>query len=174
MKDKINMETDIGKMIGDINNLDWMDFEKMKNDITFGTSIMNEKIFLIVKYEIEISNNKFKKGIQCFVYDFNKWTTLENGINFMETDMKMSPSQFNLMKNIISEKIDTIKETHKPLGNNYIGKKIAIPSLWKKIKAVRKIERNWLICRYDPRYKMCEKVLFNNIEEARQEYLSSL
>lgn len=168
------METDIGKMIGDINNLDWMDFEKMENDITFGTSIMDEKIFLIVKYAIEISKNNFKKGVQCFVYDFNRWTTLENGINFMEIDMKMSPSQFNLVKNMITEKIGTVKEIHKPLGNNYIGKKIAILSLWEKIKAVRKIERNWLICRYDPRYKMCEKVLFNNIEEARQEYLSSL
>jgi hypothetical protein len=168
------METDIGKMIGDINNLDWMDLEKMKEDITFGTTIMNEKIFLIVKYQVEISKNKFKEGVQCFVYDFYRWTTLENGINFMEIEREMSPSQIDLLKNIISEKTGTINETHKPIGYSYIGKKIAIPSLWEKIKAVRKIERNWLICRYEPKYKMCEKVLFHNIEEARKEYLSSL
>ena len=81
-------KTDIGKMIGDINNLDWMDFEKLKNDVSFGFSIKNEKIFLVVKFLIRQSLFKFKKGNQCFTCeikrDKNIWKGHEGGKQFYE------------------------------------------------------------------------------------------
>ena len=74
---------------------------------------------------------------------------------------------------LIDGKIVTLTPNHFPCENRFIGKKIATPEIWRKKRAVEIIERNWIICRYDPRYKMCETVLMNNIEEARIEYFNT-
>ena len=161
--------TDIGKMIGDINNLDWMDFEKLKNDITFGMSIQNEKIFVVIKYVIKLGFNNYKEGSQCFICHIkrekNIWTSIEGGINFMRVEKKITPFQFNLIKNLSSNRVCKIEENHLPEEDNYLYKFIGTKEAWRRKRAVEKIERNWIICRYDPRYKMCEEVLIHNIEE---------
>ena len=53
-------------MIGDINNLDWMDFEKLEDDITLGSSIGNDRWFLVIKYRIKSNWNIYSENIQCF------------------------------------------------------------------------------------------------------------
>jgi hypothetical protein len=41
---------------------------------------------------------------------------------------------------------------------------------YKKHLAAYKIQNMWRKCRYTPGYKMCEKVLFNNLAEIENEY----
>tara|TARA_Y100000593_G_C4190896_1_gene276834 strand:+ start:51 stop:602 length:552 start_codon:yes stop_codon:yes gene_type:complete len=171
-------ETNIGKMIGDINNLDWMDFEKLKDDICFGTDISSKKIFLVIQYEIKLHNKRKLKNYQCFIRNIKSqndpWTSNVNTAPFINTRFGLTYFQKKMISNIIEGKIVTITPNHFPCDTKHIGKKIATPETWRKKRAVEIIERNWLICRYDPRYKMCETVLMNNIEEAREEYLKSI
>lgn len=170
-------KTNIGKMIGDINNLDWMDFEKLKDDISLGTDISDKKIFLVIRYEIKLHSKKIK-NYQCFIRNLNNendpWASNVNSVPFINTRFSLTAYQKKLISDIIDGKIVTITPNHFPCENKYVGKKIATPETWRKKRAVEIIERNWLICRYDPRYKMCETVLMNNIEEAREEYLNSI
>ena len=61
-------KTNIGKMIGDIENLDWMDFEKINEDITFGSDIQNNRNFLIIRYQIKLRKNEYFTHFQCFFF----------------------------------------------------------------------------------------------------------
>lgn len=171
-------ETNIGKMIGDIRNLDWMDLENLNNDVTIGSSINDSNCFLVIKYEIRISSFKTIKGAQCFFRPYlhhkDFWISNDNSLSFIKTEPMVTANQFILINNLIKKKIVTLHRYHYPLENKYIGKKIALQGVWKIKKAIDIIEKNWLICRYEPKYKMCEQVLMNNIEEAREEYLNSL
>ena len=166
--------TNIGKMIGDINNLDWMDFEKLEDDITVGTTIDDNVLFLIIKYELKISNKKILKNFQCFIRIKREkeeiWSSNINSIPFTNTRFGLTNYQKKMIENLIDGKIVVITPNHFPTENKYIGKKIGTPETWRKKRAAETIERNWIICRYDPKYTMCETVLMNNINEAREEY----
>ena len=170
--------TKIGKMIGDINNLDWMDFENLENDVTIGSNINNQIWFIILKCKIRINKFKYKKVTQCFSQFHKSFSSClisnNNSCKFIFGDMCLNPEQINLIKKLIGGEIVTLKKEHLVFENIYKGKKIATSETWKKKKAVEKIERNWLISRYDPRYKMCGDVLMHNIEEARDEYLNTI
>ena len=98
------------------------------------------------------------------------WTSNINSIPFINTRFGLTAYQKKLIDNIIDGKIVTITPNHFPSDSKYIGKKIATPETWRKKRAVEIIERNWIICRYEPKYKMCETVLMNNIQEIREEY----
>ena len=68
---------------------------------------------------------------------------------------------------------ETIRITDEHLSGsnifpNYIGKDVSLYDE-EKWNAVAMIERNWLKCRYDPKYKMCERVLMRNIEDVYAE-----
>ena len=167
-------KTDIGKMIGDVYNLDWLDFEKINEDIVVGSNINNEIWFLFMRYEIELSRTKKKSDYQVF-YQIkeNFFKTNHDTLFFIEPSKGLNEDQQILLQDILKGKVKTLEEKHNPISENYIGKKIALPEVWKKKKAVSIIERNWLICRYDPNYKMCEKVLMNNINLAYKEYCDS-
>ena len=41
---------------------------------------------------------------------------------------------------------------------------------YRKYLAAYKIQLMWRKCRYDPSYKMCERVLLNNLKEIENEY----
>lgn len=170
--------TDAGLMIGDFENLDWMDFENLKNDVMIGHTIGGKHIILIVKFMMQIKKREFKNFLQCFVWEPGKgkdiWRGHRGGINFMEIDNIMTKKQFNFLSSLTDHNLGVIEECHRPIETSYIGKSIGTPTCWRRKKAVEIIERNWIICRYDPRYKICGDVLMHNIEEAREEYLSSL
>ena len=169
--------TNIGKMIGDINNLDWMDFENLERDIMTGSGVNSETHFLVIKYELQLNKKKYLKNFQCFFQSRKEnkdlWISNLNSIPFINARFGLTACQKKLISNIIDGKIVTITPNHFPCENKYVGKEVATPETWRKRRAVEIIERNWLICRYDPRYKMCETVLMNNIEEARNEYLNT-
>ena len=169
--------TNIGKMIGDIENLDWIDFENLEDDITIGTSI-DEREFLVIKYQIESTNKKYLRHTQCFYQAYKKnngfWISNINTISFINTRFGITPYQKNLIERLINGEIVIITPNHYPCETNYIGKRIATLETWKKEKAAKIIQKNWRICRYDPKYKMCETVLMNNIEEAREEYENTM
>lgn len=170
--------TNIGKMIGDISNLDWMDFEKLEDDVVVGSTIDKEKYFLVMKYELQLSTKRYIKNFQCFFQPCyaNKdlWVSNTNSISFINTRFGLTPYQKKLVENLIDGKIVTLTPNHFPCENRFIGKKIATPDVWRKQRAVEIIERNWVICRYTPKYKMCEEVLMHNIEEAKEEYESTM
>ena len=170
--------TEIGLMLGNINNLDWMDFEKLENDITVGKTIIKETRFLVVKYELELTKKKYIKNFQCFYQPYSRdkdlWISNLNTISFINTRFGLTNYQKKMIENLINGKIVIITPNHLPCDTKHIGKKIATPETWRKKRAVEIIERNWIICRYEPKYKMCETVLMNNIEEAKIEYLKQI
>lgn len=169
--------TNIGRMIGDIRNLDWMDFEKLKDDVSIGTSMNGEVWFIVLKCKIQISRFKYKTINQCF-QQVNKnllscWCSHVNTMSFINANECLILEQIELLERLILGEIVTLKKEHFPFESQYEGKRIATLNTWERKMAVKKIERNWLVCRYNPEYKMCETVLIHNILEAKREYESS-
>ena len=166
--------TNIGKMIGDINNLDWMDFERIEGDVCLGCNSIDERWFLIIKYQLELRKNIYLQNTECFFQAYkgneNVWTSNKNTVPFINTRFGITPYQANLIERITNGEIVVITPNHFPCENKYIGKRIATIETWIKKRSVEIIERNWLICRYEPGYTMCGNVLMHNIEEAREEY----
>lgn len=79
-----------------------------------------------------------------------------------------------LLKELPSELVDYILEfIYEPLKKKLfwsirLGKDVFLYGEGKR-NAVAIIERNWLLCRYDPKYKMCEKVPMHSIEDVYTE-----
>ena len=171
-------ESTIGRMIGDIKNLDWMDFENLKDDVTVGTSINKEVWFIVLKCRIQINKFEYRNINQCF-HQFHKnfstcWVSNDNCLSFINGNMCLTPIQLKLIERLIDGEIVTLQSEHWIFESSYCGKKIATCGTWKKKRAVDLIERNWLICRYNPKYTMCGDVLMHNIGEAREEYENSI
>ena len=166
--------TDIGKMLGDVYNLDWMDFEKIKKNIVLGSNINDKIWFLFMRYEIQISPIKKKKNYQVFYQNEQKFfKTNHDTLFYVDPCKGLNKNQEFLLRDLLKGNIVIIEQKHNPISKDYIGKKIAVPEVWEKKGAVDIIEKNWLICRYEPKYKMCEKVLMNNINLAYKEYCDS-
>lgn len=119
--------------------------------------------FLVVK--VIISG---KKSVEVFFKRYPDNNHLWMGCGyltnmFIETIGGMTLEQFKLVSDIIENRSPILKNYHKVLDNNLIGKKVELFSQIKE-NASNKIRENWLRCRYNPEYKMCEKVQTNNFK----------
>ena len=144
--------------------LDFLKWEDVPCPIMKGID-MSGRHFIIVKV---IINNE--KCLQVFFkrysfYNDKLWMGCGYLTNFfINTIGGMTKAQFNLVSDIIKNKNPVLKNYHIVSKPEFLEKKVFLYSQI-KINAANKIKKQWLKCRYDPKYKMCEKVQIGNLKE---------
>jgi hypothetical protein len=141
--------------------IDFITLDDMTHSIMRGIDVYNRR-FIVIKMII----NNFHL-MQTF---FQRYTDSEGfwmgaghhgGGHLIDTNGGMKDCQFKLIDDIINNKIVKIEAKHKPcvsslFEDNYVCSETIY-------KSVITIQKAWRLCRYNPKYKMCETVLMNNL-----------
>lgn len=157
---------DLGNRIGETGYIDFIKEEEVTDSIMYGKDIFNRN-FIIIKLYI---NNKpviqtlFERYIDSPIF----WRGCGNMVLFDSTHDIGIP-QFKLFINLL--KGNELKlEAPFVDSDNYFKNKKAYILTKEKLKAIKIIERNWKIVRYNPQYKMCEKIQLRNLNDIMVEF----
>ena len=150
----------IDNLFGKTGYIDFITLDDMTSSIMKGIDSINRR-FIVLKMIID-NQNLFQTFFQRYSACDGLWMgTGYHGIHLICTEGGMVECQFKLIEDIINDKIVKIEKKHNPNINSFIGKYVCNEKIY---NAVLKIQRNWRLCRYNPRYKMCETVQMNNFE----------
>ena len=120
--------------------------------------------FIVIKFIIGENTPEPKKIMQTFFQrytDGHKWMGCGHATeNLMWTIGGMEENQFNFLDKIL--KGETIEITS-DISSLFKGQTVSLYDE-KLRKAVKTIQNYWRICRYNPEYKMCERVQSRNLE----------
>ena len=141
-------------------NTDYIDFLRW-NEVSYPVMVGLDKFkrkFMVIKFWI---NNK--QIMQTFFQrytDGNCWMGCGHATtNLLETSGSMNDKQIELLKKLLNYETVELEEHHRPCSQSFLGKKVQILNIDNLIKNAKIIQKNWKICRYNPSYKMCQKIL---------------
>lgn len=157
----------LGNKVGMTSYIDFIRSHEVKFPVMYGRDVYGRH-FIVVKM---IINNR--KIMQTF---FQRYTNGELWMGcghatspLISTEGGMDSDQIQLLYDIIEDKKPKLYAKHRPYNYNEC-REIVYLNNEKQIKAANIIKKQWIKCRYDPSYKMCETVLLNNIKEIHDKY----
>ena len=84
-------------------------------------------------------------------------------------DIGIGIPQLTLLLSVMRGETVKITRDHILYHNNYIDKDVFLFDK-KRWDASKILQKNWRLCRENPKYKMCEKVQMHNIEDVYRDY----
>jgi hypothetical protein len=160
-------ELDLGIEIGSTSYIDFIEWDQVTSPVMWGLDVYR-RAFIVIKMKIKnrlIMQTFFQRYI-----DGKLWMGCGHATqHLISTDGGMDCDQIQLLYDIIDGKNPKLYVKHRPYKYSECRKIIELYDEI-KIKAVNIIKKQWLKCRYDPSYKMCETVLLNNLKELHDEY----
>ena len=146
--------------------IDFITLDKMVEPIMRGMDKYNRR-FIAIKMTI-INKKLFQTFFQRYTESEVMWMGAGHyGWHLIATEGGMEACQFKLIEDIIHDKIVIVNKEHRPNDPDFIDKFVCNEKVYNSIV---KIQRAWRLCRYNPKYKMCEKVQMNNLQDIIKEY----
>ena len=153
----------IGKRQGGTEYIDFIHPKEVTFPVMKGIDIFRRP-FIVVKFFVDYKYICVQTFFQRYSNDKKLWVGCGHfGENLIETYGGMNIKQFELLSKIINKEKVKLEIYHKPFNDKLIGKFIELYDE-NKINATIFIQRHWRLCRYNPKYKMCEKVQMRNFE----------
>ena len=154
---------------GESGYIDYITEEEVTSSIMWGIDRYDRR-FIVLKLVVG-GNFVMQTIFQRFTDNYFYWRGCGHGspnaLLFYSID-NIGEKELTLLLNVMrGETIKITNELHWS-REDYLGKDVCLYDE-EKWNAVAMIERNWLLCRYDPKYKMCERVLMRNIEDVYAE-----
>lgn len=158
---------DIGDKLGFTKYIDFIRPEEVHSPVMKGVDILLRP-FIVVKAIVDNSivmetffqrytnNNDFWMG--CGYWEYI--STYGAGID---------ENQLQFLEQLITTGQAKLTEQTKPINNLWKDKDVYIYDE-KKWEAAKVIQRYWRQCRYDPKYKMCSKVLFSGLKQIQDDH----
>lgn len=153
---------DVGQRTGNTDHIDYITEEEVTSSIMRGID-RHDRRFIVLKLVVG-GNFVIQTIFQRFTDNYFYWRGCGDGspnaLLFCSID-NIGEKELNLLLNVMRGKtIKITNEVHWP-REDYRGKDVFLYDE-EKWKAAEVIKRNWLLCRYDPKYKMYERVLTRN------------
>jgi hypothetical protein len=146
--------------------IDFITLDKMVEPIMRGSD-KYKRCFIAIKMNID-NKKLFQTFFQRYTDSEGMWMGAGHyGWHIIETYGGMDAAQFKLIEDIIHDKIVKVNKEHRPNDIDFIDKYVCNEKIYNSIV---KIQRAWRLCRYDPKYKMCETVQMNNLHDIIKEY----
>ena len=159
---------ELGYREGNTDYIDFIKWDEVTEPAMWGIDKFRRK-FVVMKFIINKNSKKQIKIMQTF---FQRYT---NGTNWMGcghatqylfyTIGGMSDEQFDFLDKILEGNEIEIPDNINTMFDS--GSKIELYD--EKKEAAIVIQRNWRLCRYNPKYKMCEKVQCKNFDLIQEE-----
>lgn len=159
----------LGNRCGHTDYIDFIRWDEVTEPSMYGVDCFKRE-FVVIKFVINKNSKDNKKCMQTFFRrysDSNLWMGC-GPINseLLWTGGGMRSEDFIFLDDILNGKTVEINEN---LRSQFTGSTVELYNE-KEWKAAEIIQKNWKICRYDPTYKMCEKVQTNNLNSILEEY----
>ena len=151
----------IGNKQGHTDYIDFITLDDMTHSIMRGIDVYNRR-FIVIKM---IINNiqLMQTFFQRYPEREGLWMGAGHGVrHLIDTTGGMKDCQFKLIDDIINNKIVKIKEEHKPCVPSFKDNYVCNETIYNSVIIIQKA---WRLCRYNPKYKMCEKVLMTNLHD---------
>jgi hypothetical protein len=165
---------DIADRFGPTDYIDFIQWNEVTSSVMCGIDRYSRKFFVvkfIVNGTMKFMQTFFQRYTNC---NYN-WQACGHATPtlFDTCGIGVNDDQWRLIKDVIEGKQIKIKKEHRFAPDFYLehNKNYTI-QLYdeKKEKATNTIQKYWRLCRYNPEYKMCEKVQTNNLNEIMVEY----
>ena len=158
---------DIGRRIGHTEYIDFLKWNEVKYPIMKGVDIYRRH-FLVVKMIVD-GNKIMETYLQRYTGDNTNWMACGHATRcFLNTQGSgLIKEQIELLKKVINGENVLIEKKHNTAYGDFIGDYVRLFDE-KKENAAKIIQRNWRQCRqcrYNPKYKMCEKIQYSGLVE---------
>ena len=152
----------LGSRCGFTEYIDFIRWEEVTSPIMTGYDVFGRK-FVVIKFLIEDSGKPIMQTFfQRYSNDYKFWMGCGHATqNLLNTRGGMKPNQFKFINEIMTGKTIEITSDINSIFPN--GLKVSLFNE-KEWEAAKKIQNQWRLCRYNPKYKMCEKVQSKNME----------
>ena len=156
---------DVGLRTGCTGYIDYITTDEVKYPIMYGIDKFS-RMFVVIKAKIKdtiIQQTFFQRHTNYKYF----WTTgnLSTNIILLDSIGGLKLEQLIFLIELIKNGKAKLEDKHNAIS---LFKKNTHEMVYlyneKEWKAASKIQKNWRICRYNPSYKMCEKVLFSNLD----------
>ena len=155
---------DIGRRIGHTEYIDFLKWDEVTSPIMKGIDVY-KRHFLVVKMIVD-GNKIMETYFQRHTNNVNFWMACGHTTRgFLNTQGSgLIKEQIELLKKVINGENVLIEKKHNTAYEEFIGDYVRLFDE-KKENAVEIIQRNWRQCRYNPKYKMCEKIQYTGLLE---------
>jgi len=148
---------------GGTDYIDFLSWDEITEPAVMGIDCY-ARYFIVIKFMINRKGKEPEKIMQTFFQRYsyqNLWMGCGHATqNLMWTDGGMKQEQFLFLDRIL--KGETL-EIPNNINSIYPDGTVSLYDE-KKWNAAEKIQKQWRLCRYSPRYKMCETVQMRNYE----------
>ena len=164
--DRIPDIFDLGGRMGTTDYIDFLTQAEVPKNVMKGIDCYGRQFFTIKVGGIDLDNMKFFRSAQVFFERYTGQPYLASAdleAMFILTTGGTSPAQYQLINDLVDGKLVKIGEEHRfnSSKHNVI---IANMDYWENHFA-RLIQKNWNICRYNPKYTVCKKILNDQFDE---------
>lgn len=164
LKCKKNISSfDTGDRVGATSYIDFLRWEEITEPVMKGIDCLG-RYFIVIKMKVDnvlIMETYFQRYRSSYNWQACGHAT----VSLLNTVGKgLNEDQIELLKRIINGETVKLEEKYKVCNELFINKNINLYDE-KKEKAVEIIQKYWLRCRYNPKFKMCSKIQMRNLQE---------
>jgi len=151
-----------------INKIHFIKWEEVEHPFMKGYDVLG-RLFVVIK--IISGNKKIMKTYylrNTIIDDFVFWCPCVNhsGDCVLQSNQKLTVENIDILIRIINGNGENIKieNIHKPILDLDNEDRYARLYDEKKENAATIIQRNWRLCRYNPKYTMCQKIQYDGLK----------
>ena len=173
---KIQHTFDLKGRMGPTDYIDFLFPNEIPYNHVKGIDMFNRKFIILKVGILDLKKGKLKKTGQVFFQRytptylpnpcyFYSWQGASLDGEFLITSGGISPEQIKLIGDIVDNKLILFNKEHRgnKIKQNDV-KVIASMDYWEE-KAARIIQKYFLICRYNPEYVLCRKIINRQFDE---------
>jgi len=165
--DKVKDTFNLGGRMGLTDYIDFLKQDEVPKNLMKGVDIYGRKFLTMKIGGIDLNNNKFFKSGQVFFERYSNDHTKIAGADFEGSFIsiygRINQDQLKLIDDLVDGKIIKVKSEHRFNSSDY-NVIIANMNYWEKL-AARKIQKNFIIARYNPSYNLCKKIINRQYDE---------
>ena len=164
--DKINATYDLKDRMGITGYIDFLKQNEVPKNIMRGVDCYGRRFLTLKVGGIDLENNKFFKTAQVFFERYSDEPDIVGADmegSFIWTTGGTTPIQYQLINDLVDGKIVRIRKEHRFISSN-CNVILANMDYWENL-AAKKIQKNWNNYRFNPKNKICKKILVTKLKQ---------
>ena len=166
--DRVPDTYDLGGRTGHTDYIDFLTNDEVPKNMMKGTDCYGRKFLTMKIGGIDLDTMNFFKCGQVFFERYTDSPYIVSGdfvdlVPFIATYGGTRPAQYQLINDLVDGKMVKVKEEHRFNSSEY-NVIIANMDYWEN-RSAKIIQKNWGICRYNPNYTICKKILNEQFDE---------
>jgi hypothetical protein len=166
--DRVPNIFDLGGRRGVTDYIDFLRDDEILKNMMMGIDLYGRKFLTMKIGGIDLDTMNFFKCGQVFFERYTDSPYIVSGefvdmAPFIATYGGTRPAQYQLINDLVDGKLVKVNEEHRFNSSNH-NVIIANMDYWEN-RSAKIIQKNWDICRYNPNYSMCKKIVGEQFDQ---------